>query len=151
MPVKLIITTGTPYTKVVQKSVLYSRLYLCLSFKAGIVGWYTAALWGGHHCTVIDRNVRTVGFLIGTPKRSLHLNPYWHETSLFFSYYFCTSLLLSSHFSLSFSLSRRNSDPGSPRRLFSPFRTTARALIFIARRLQLFLPSSTHIELRLLT
>ena len=47
---------------------------------------------------------------------------------------------------------RRSSDSGSLCRLFSPLQTTAiHAFIFIARRFQLFLPSSTHIELRLPT
>ena len=38
-----------------------------------------------------------------------------------------------------------NSDPGSLSRLFSPLPTTVRAFMFIARRLQLSLPSSTRI------
>ena len=58
-------------------------------------------------------------------------------------------LRLSSHISSisSFSLPRCNSDSGSLRRLFSPLPTTVRAFIFIARRVQHFLPSSTRVEL----
>ena len=44
-----------------------------------------------------------------------------------------------------------NSDPGSHSRLFSPLPTTVCALHFIARRFQLFLPSSTRVELCLPT
>ena len=47
---------------------------------------------------------------------------------------------------LSLSLHSRNSDPGSQSRLFSPLPTTVRAFIFIARRVQHFLPSSTRVE-----
>ena len=69
-----------------------------------------------------------------------------------FPYFFFSlvSLLLSSHFSFSFSLPRRNSDHSrSKSRLFCPLPTTVRAFVFIARRVQLFLPSSTRIKLRL--
>ena len=45
--------------------------------------------------------------------------------------------------SFSFSFPRRNSGPGSLSRLSSPLPATVRALIFIARRLQPFLPLST--------
>ena len=44
--------------------------------------------------------------------------------------------------------SRVNSAPGSLRRPFFPLRPTLRADIFIARRVQHFLPSLTRIELR---
>ena len=47
---------------------------------------------------------------------------------------------------LSLSLHSRNSDPGSQSRLFSPLPTTVLAFIFIARRVQHFLPSSTRVE-----
>ena len=50
-------------------------------------------------------------------------------------------------FPFSFSLPRRNSDPGSLRRLFPPLPTTVRALLSIAGRFQLFLPSPTRVEL----
>ena len=55
-------------------------------------------------------------------------------------YYLCI-------FSFSFSLPRRNSDPGSLSRLFSPLPTMLRAFILIAIRHQPFLPSLTNIEL----
>lgn len=45
----------------------------------------------------------------------------------------------------------RTSDSGSNDRFFSPFPTTIRALHFFARIPQPFLPSSTHVELRLPT
>ena len=54
-------------------------------------------------------------------------------------------------FSFSFSLPRRNSYPGSLRRLSSPLPTKVRAFILVARRLQAFFHSSTRIELRLPT
>ena len=56
--------------------------------------------------------------------------------------------------SVPFSFPRRNSDPGSLSRLFSPLQTTAiHAFIFIARRIQPFLASPTinSIELSLPT
>ena len=43
-------------------------------------------------------------------------------------------------------LPTRNSDPGSHSRLFYSLPATVRAFIFIARRFQPFLPSSTRIE-----
>ena len=63
--------------------------------------------------------------------------------------FFCSSLLFSSHFSLSFSLPARNSDPGSRSRLFSPLPSTACAFGLIVRRRQPFLPSWIRIELRI--
>ena len=60
----------------------------------------------------------------------------------------CLSHLLSSPFFLSPTPSR-DSDPGSPNRLFSPPPSYgSRLFIFIARGLQPFLPSSTCVELR---
>ena len=43
----------------------------------------------------------------------------------------------------SFSVPRRNSDPGLQSRRFSPLPTTVRAFLFIARRVQRSLPSPT--------
>ena len=57
-------------------------------------------------------------------------------------------------FALLFSLPpSRNSDPGSRSRLFSPPRRTTGFVpcVFIARRFQLFLPSSIRVELCLPT
>ena len=48
-------------------------------------------------------------------------------------------------------LPTRNSDLGSHSRLFYPLPATVRAFVFIARRFQPFLPSSTRIELCLPT
>ena len=84
-----------------------------------------------------------------TPRHYLQLHFYKNKTSaadaksttsyFFFGIRFCSSTLLSSHSSFSFSLPNRNSDPVvSLSRLFSPLPTTVRASIFIARRLQLF-------------
>ena len=67
----------------------------------------------------------------------------------FFCFFLLTaSVTVFSLFFFSFSLSRPNSDPGSPSRLLSSLPTTVRAFVIIARRLQLFLPSSTRIELQ---
>ena len=46
---------------------------------------------------------------------------------------------------------RSNSDPGSGSGLFSPLPTTVRTLIFIARIILHFLPSSARVELYLPT
>ena len=54
--------------------------------------------------------------------------------------------LSSPFFSGSLLLNSRNSDPGSQSRLYSPHPTTIRALRFLARRVQHFLPSSTRVE-----
>ena len=63
--------------------------------------------------------------------------------------FFRSSLLLSRHFfPFSCSLPRRNSDPGSLIRLFSPLPTTVHAFVFIATRLGPFLFSSARSELR---
>ena len=67
----------------------------------------------------------------------------WFQSLLF---YFCFAhrfyLLVSS---FSFSLSRRNSDPGSLSRLSPPLPTTVRAFVLIAGRSRLFLSLSTRI------
>ena len=66
---------------------------------------------------------------------------------VFFAYPIYCLCKLSSYFSVS----GRNSDSGSLGRLFSPLATTVCAFMFIARRLQPFLPSSsTRSELRTL-
>ena len=60
--------------------------------------------------------------------------------------FFPSHLLSSPLFSL---LPSRNSDPGWHSRLFSPLPITVRALHFIARMCQLFLPSSTRVDFKL--
>ena len=64
-------------------------------------------------------------------------------------FFFCSSHLLSSLFLLQ--LPRHDSVPGSHSRPCSPLPTTVRAYVFIARRVQHFLPSSIRIELFLHT
>ena len=67
----------------------------------------------------------------------------------------CSSHFISSHFCFCFSLSpsrpRPNSDAGSLSRRFFPSPHYNTCLFVTARRTQPFLPSSTHIELRLPT
>ena len=67
------------------------------------------------------------------------------STYVLFSFSFFPSHWLSSPFFFLPPINSRNSDPGSHSRLFFPLHTVAR--IFIARRFQLFLPSSTCVEL----
>ena len=64
--------------------------------------------------------------------------------TLFFVF-FAHAIYYLRSFSFSFSLPRRNLDPGSLSRLFSPLR----AFVFIARRGQPFFPPSTRVELTL--
>ena len=66
-------------------------------------------------------------------------------------FFFAHLLFYLRTFPFSFSLPSRSSDPGSLSRLFSPLPTTVHAFFFIARLFQLFLSSSTRIELCLPT
>ena len=73
-------------------------------------------------------------------------------SSFLFFLIFFSSLLLFSQFSFAICLPRRSSNAGSCYdRLFSPLTTTVRGFTFIARRLQLFLPSSTPYALLAIT
>ena len=67
---------------------------------------------------------------------------------LFFSFFFPSHLLFSPFYSLPPS---RNSDPASHSRLFPPTHYGSCLAFFIATRFQLFLPSSTRVELCLPT
>ena len=75
----------------------------------------------------------------GCRRSANHAEPLYILRSIS-SKYIYSSHILSSHFSFSFSLNRRHSDPRSLSRLFSPLLTTERAFFFIARRLSAFLP-----------
>ena len=61
--------------------------------------------------------------------------------------FFCSSSLYASPFFLSPSYGSRNSDPGSQSKPFSPLPTTVLACVFIARRVQHFLTSSTRVKI----
>ena len=82
---------------------------------------------------------------------TVHPTPYpfgrWSSDTYFFAraFYYLRILFFSSSPCVSYS-SRRNSDPGSLNRLFSLLPTMVRAFVFIARRLQPFIPLSTSIE-----